>query len=95
MVLAESQKKRNNPIAWNHLGVKCMYMAYTTNPKLPKARMEAVRLVKYRGWSTRQAARHTGHNQSAIVKWCKKDPTGGWRHILRLKAQNRIPILNN
>lgn len=56
-------------------------MAYSTNPKLPKARMEAVRLVKYRGWSTRQAARHTGHSQSAIVKWCKKDPTGGWRRI--------------
>lgn len=56
-------------------------MAYTTNPKLPKARMEAVRLVKYFGWSTRQVARHTGHSQSAIVKWCKKDPTGGWRHI--------------
>jgi len=43
--------------------------------------MEAVRLVKYRGWSTRQLARYTGFNQSAIVKWCKKDPTGGWRRI--------------
>lgn len=56
-------------------------MAYTTNPKLPKIRMEAVRLVKHRGWSTRQVARYTGYNQSAIVKWCKKDPTGGWRRI--------------
>ena len=43
--------------------------------------MEAVRLVSYRGWSTRQVARYTGFNQSAIVKWCKKDPTGGWRPI--------------
>ena len=58
-----------------------MYMAYTTNPKLPKVRMEAVRLVKHRGWSTRQVARYTGYNQSVIVKWCKKDPTGGWRRI--------------
>ena len=58
-----------------------MYMAYTTNPKLPKIRMEAVRLVKYRGWSTRQVARYTGYSQSVIVKWCKKDPTGGWRRI--------------
>lgn len=58
-----------------------MYMAYTTNPKLPKIRMEAVRLVKHHGWSTRQVARYTGYNQSAIVKWCKKDPTGGWRRI--------------
>lgn len=54
---------------------------YTINPHMPKLRMEAVRLVKYRGWSTRQVARHTGFNQSAIVKWCKKDPTGGWHRI--------------
>src|SRR3989339_1148416 len=54
---------------------------YTTNPNMPKLRMEAVRLVKYRGWSTRKVARHTGFNQSAIVKWCKKDPTGVWRRI--------------
>lgn len=54
---------------------------YTNNPQMPKARMEAVRLVKYRGWSTRKTARHTGFSQSAIVKWCKKDPTGGWRRI--------------
>lgn len=48
---------------------------------MPKIRMEAVRLVKYRGWSTRKVARHFGFTQSAIVKWCKKDPTGGWRRI--------------
>lgn len=59
-----------------------MYMAYSTNPMLPRVRMGAVRLVKYRGWSTRQVARYTGYSQSAIVKWCKKDPTGGWRPIL-------------
>ncbi len=56
-------------------------MAYTTNPRLPKVRMEAVRLVKYRGWSTRQVARYTGFSQSVIVKWCRKDPTGGWQRI--------------
>lgn len=54
---------------------------YTKNPEMPKVRMEAVRLVKYQGWSTRKAARHTGFSQSVIVKWCKKDPTGGWRRI--------------
>lgn len=48
---------------------------------MPKIRMEAVRLVKYRGWSTRQVARYTGFNQSAIVKWCAKDSTGGWHLI--------------
>lgn len=54
---------------------------YTTNHHMPKIRMEAVRLVKYRGWSTRKVARYFGFTQSAIVKWCKKDPTGGWRRI--------------
>ena len=56
-------------------------MSYTTNPNLPRVRRDAVRLVKYRGWSTRQVARYTGYNQSTIVRWCKKDPTGGWRLI--------------
>lgn len=54
---------------------------YTTNPHMPKLRMEAVRLVKYRGWSTRKVARYTGFSQSVIVKWCKRDPTGGWHRI--------------
>ncbi len=54
---------------------------YTTNEHLPKLRMEAVRLVRYRGWSTRQVSRYTGFSQSAIVKWCQKDPTGGWHRI--------------
>ena len=56
-------------------------MKYITNYKLPKLRMEAVRLVKYRGWSTRQVSRHTGYNQSTIVRWCNKDVTGGWELI--------------
>jgi len=37
-----------------------MYMAYTSNPKLPKLRMEAVRLVRS-GQSIRQVARHYGY----------------------------------
>lgn len=62
-------------------------MAYTKNPHLPKLRMEAVRLVKYRGWSTRQVARYTGFSQSAIVKWCAKDETGGWEKIPTASAK--------
>ena len=54
---------------------------YTSNPQMPKIRMEAVRLVKYRGWSTRKVARHFGFTQSVFVKWCQKDPTGGWWRI--------------
>lgn len=57
------------------------YMAYSMNPELPKVRREAVRLVKQQGWSTRKVARHFGYTQSAIVKWCAKDPTGGFRKI--------------
>jgi transposase InsO family protein len=56
-------------------------MAYTTNPNMGKIRRDAVRLVKYRGWSTRRVARYTGFNQSAIVKWCQRDICGGWRLI--------------
>ncbi len=57
------------------------YMAYSMNPELPKVRREAVRLVKQEGWSTRKVARHFGYTHSAIVKWCAKDPTGGFRKI--------------
>ena len=57
------------------------YMAYSKNPELPRVRREAVRLVKYRGWSVRKVARHLGYTHSAVVKWCKKDPTGGWQRI--------------
>jgi transposase InsO family protein len=56
-------------------------MAYSKNPHLPRVRKEAVFLVKQQGWATRKVARHFGYTHSAIVKWCAKDPTGGWRRI--------------
>jgi transposase InsO family protein len=56
-------------------------MAYSKNPELPKVRREAVRLVKQEGWSVRKVARHFGYSHSAVVKWCAKDPTGGFRKI--------------
>jgi transposase InsO family protein len=56
-------------------------MAYNTNPKMAKLRKQAVYLVKQKGWSTYQVARHFGYTQSCIVKWCQKDPTGGFRDI--------------
>lgn len=46
-----------------------MNMPYTTNPHLPRLRLEAARLVLNEGWSTREVARHTGFNQSSIVRW--------------------------
>src|SRR3989338_9656194 len=50
-------------------------------------RRDAVRLVKQKGWSTRKVARHFGYTQSAIVKWCAKDPTGGLRNIPTLSSK--------
>lgn len=41
---------------------------YTFYNRLPRIRMEAVRLVNS-GWSVRQVARHFGFTHSAIVKW--------------------------
>ena len=46
-----------------------MDMPYTTNPHLPRLRLEAARLVLNEGWSTREVARHTGFDQSTIVRW--------------------------
>jgi len=63
------------------------YMAYSMNPELPKVRREAVRLVKQEGWSVRKVARHFGYTHSAIVKWCAKDPTGGFRRIETLSSK--------
>ena len=53
-----------------------MYMPYTTNPKLPRLRMQAVKLVRS-GWSVRKVARHTGFNPSTISRWVEKaEPLG-------------------
>lgn len=46
-----------------------MDMPYTSNPHLPRIRLEAARLVLNEGWSTREAARHFGFDQSTIVRW--------------------------
>lgn len=47
-------------------------MPYTTNPHLPRLRMEAAQLVLRQGWSTREVARHTGFDHSTIVRWVNK-----------------------
>jgi transposase InsO family protein len=43
-------------------------MTYETNPRLPRIRMEAVRMIST-GASTREVARHFGFSQGAIVQW--------------------------
>ena len=64
-------------------------MAYSKNPHLAKVRMDAVRLVKWNGWSTRQAARYTGFAQSTIVKWCQRDACDGMRPIATRRSAPR------
>ena len=46
-------------------------MAYSTNPKIPQVRRDAVNFV-LAGHSTREAARHFGYTHSAVVKWMKR-----------------------
>lgn len=46
-------------------------MSYTTNPKLPRLRMEAVRRVRA-GGGIRQTARYYGYQPSTISRWVKK-----------------------
>lgn len=48
-----------------------MYMAYTSNPNLPKLRMEAVMRVR-RGESIRAVARHYGYEPSTVMRWVRK-----------------------
>lgn len=58
-----------------------MYMAYSTNPHLPRVRRDAVNFV-LTGHSTREAARHFGYSQGAIVQWLKRAP-GDRRALVR------------
>ena len=64
-------------------------MSYTTNPNMPKVRRDAVRLVKYRGWSIRNVAKHLGYQPSTVSRWCKKDSSGGWHEIPTLSSSPR------
>lgn len=59
-------------------------MAYTTNPQLPRVRMEAVKLVR-QGWGIRKVARHFGFNHSTIIRWVKRAPADG-RKVIPTKS---------
>ena len=56
-------------------------MAYTTNPRLPKLRAKAVRMVRSEGKSISEVARYFGYTKSAVSKWCQKTPIGGVHEI--------------
>lgn len=51
-------------------------MPYTTNPKLPRLRAQAVEMVRS-GKSVSLVARYFGYSKGTISKWCKKMPEGG------------------
>jgi transposase InsO family protein len=55
-------------------------MPYTTNPKMPKLRRDAVRLM-YRGWSARKVGRYLGFHHTAVLKWMKNAKQFGDRFI--------------
>jgi len=44
---------------------------YTTNPNIPKVRLEAVRMLR-KGYSSREVARHFGFDQSTVVRWARR-----------------------
>jgi len=63
-----------------------MYMAYNTNPKMPRVRMDAVKLVRS-GWSQAKVARHLGYPQGTISKWVKKAPWDGRKNIPTMSSR--------
>jgi transposase InsO family protein len=63
-------------------------MAYTTNPKLPRLRMQAVTMVR-RGASTRATARYFGYNQSTIARWVQRADAE------LLKGSEKLPTMSS
>ncbi len=61
-----------------------MYMAYTSNPHLPRLRMKTVLLVRH-GWSIRRAARYTGVHPSTVMRWLRRAPPDG-RLVIATKS---------
>ena len=67
-----------------------MYMAYTTNPHLPRVRMRAVEFVK-QGKSIREAARHFGFAHNTILNWLKRKPEYGKYGQLVISTRSSRP----
>lgn len=61
-------------------------MAYTTNPKMPRLRMQAVDLLR-QGWSLRQVSRYMGFSIGAISKWSRKAPDDARKAIPTLSSR--------
>lgn len=71
-------------------------MPYTTNKEAPRARLDAVKLVKKHNWTQAEAAKFAGVTQGTIAKWCARAPSD-LRHAIptgssRPKTSpNRLP----
>lgn len=64
-------------------------MAYTTNEKVGKVRILAIRMM-LSGKSTRETARYFGYNQSTIVRWYKRR-NETWRKRNELPTRSSRP----
>jgi len=69
-----------------------MDMAYSKNPNLPRVRMEAVTLVKYHGWSARQAARRFGFAHNTVLNWLHRQPEYGRYGRLVIPTRSSKPL---
>ena len=67
-----------------------MYMAYTTNPNLPRVRMQAVEMV-HSGMSVREVARHFGFAHNTVLNWLKRTPEYGWHGRLEIPTRSSRP----
>lgn len=67
-----------------------MYMAYATNPNLPRVRMQAVEMVR-NGLSVREVARHLGYAHNTILNWLKISPEYGWCGRLEIPTRSSRP----
>ena len=63
-----------------------LHMPYITNPFLPRVRMEAVNLVRLKGWGVREAARYVGVAPGTISKWIARAPAKGSAGIPTLSS---------
>lgn len=63
-------------------------MAYTSKPKLPRLRMQAVLRVR-RGESIRAVARHLGYSHTTVGRWVAKAPFDGRETIPTLRSKPR------
>src|SRR3989338_7685379 len=68
-----------------------MYMAYTTNPNLPRVRMQAVELVRS-GLSVREVARHFGFAHNTVLNWMKKHPEYGAYGSVVIATKSSRPL---